>query len=74
MLADAGWLLVLIAFPVLMIVAVIYAYSRRRRLTPVEKARQHEAVEELYEDTPADRAARGEAPVAQPAPRRASKG
>mgnify|MGYP000853017453 FL=1 len=79
MLPDTGWLFVQVAFPILLIVLGIYVALRRRRLTPREKAAQHEAIQELYEDTPGDRAARDAAErdreaTTQAAPRRASRG
>lgn len=73
MLANSGWLFVQVAFPILLIAIVIYVVLRRRRLTPREKIERHEAIQELYEDTPKERAER-ERMEPQPAPRRASNG
>lgn len=56
MLENTGWLLVMTIGPIVIGAALIYAYLNRRRLTRREKAVQHEAVQELYEDTPAQRA------------------
>lgn len=73
MLANSGWLFVQVAFPILLIAIVVYAVLRRRRLTSREQVERHAAIEELYEDTPEQRAAR-ERMEPQPAPRRASNG
>jgi hypothetical protein len=56
MFENSGWLLVVAGGPIIIAAAFLYAYMNRRRLTRQEKAEQHEAVQELYEDTPVDRA------------------
>lgn len=56
MLENTGWLLVQTLGPLILAIAVIYAFMHRRRLTQREKEQQHRAVEELYEDTPEKRA------------------
>ena len=58
MIENTGWLLAVTLGPLILAGALIYAYARKRRLTRREKAEQHEAVQELYEDTPAQRARR----------------
>jgi hypothetical protein len=74
MLSESAWLFVQVAFPILLIVIVAYVALRRRRLTPREKAERHEAIQELYEDTPEQRAARERAEEPQLEPRRRSNG
>lgn len=75
MLSDSAWLFVQVAFPILLIAIAVYVALRRRRLTPREKIERHEAIEELYEDTPQQRAARQRAePQLEPEPRRRSNG
>lgn len=58
MIENTVWLLAVTLGPLILAGALIYAYSKRRRLTRREKAEQHEAVQELYEDTPVQRARR----------------
>ncbi len=58
MIENLGWLFAVALGPVILGAAILYAYTKRRRLTSREKAEQHEAVQELYEDTPSQRARR----------------
>lgn len=58
MFENSGWLLIVAGGPIVIGAALLYAYMNRRRLTRREKAEQHEAVQELYEDTPVQRAHR----------------
>ena len=63
MFENSGWLLVVAGGPIVIGAALLYAYMNRRRLTRREKAEQHEAVQELYEDTPVQRAQKGRDPA-----------
>lgn len=54
--ALSPWQLVTVLGPVIIAIVLVYALVRRRRLTPVERIEQHEAVEEVYKDKdPKDR-------------------
>ena len=48
-MADNLWLILVALGPVLLGGAIAYAMLRRRRLSGVEKVRQQEAVETLYD-------------------------
>jgi hypothetical protein len=74
MLSESAWLFVQVAFPILLVVIVACVALRRRRLTPREKTERHEAIQELYEDTPQQRAARERAEEPQFEPRRRFNG
>jgi hypothetical protein len=43
------WLMVVAGGPILLALAIIYAISRKRRLSRSEKAAQTESVDRLYE-------------------------
>lgn len=58
MFENSTWLLLVAGGPVLIAAAIAYALMTRRRLTPREKARQHEAVQDLYEVPPTERTPR----------------
>lgn len=45
-----GWLFVVAIGPLIIGLALGYAFARRRYLTPQEKRERHEAIERLYEE------------------------
>jgi hypothetical protein len=47
--STALWLLVVVGGPVLLAFAIIFGISRKRNLSPSEKAAQTDAVDRLYE-------------------------
>jgi hypothetical protein len=49
---DFLWLMVVAIGPMLLGGAIAYALMRRRRLSPSERQRQHDAVERAYRDEP----------------------
>jgi hypothetical protein len=42
------WLLLVVGGPVVIAIAIVYAFTRSRRLTPEERAAQERGTEELY--------------------------
>ncbi|MGW9229581.1 hypothetical protein ACWGPT_01785 [Pseudorhizobium sp. NPDC055634] len=48
-MADKLWFLIVAIGPVLLGLVLAFALMRKRRISSVEKARQEEAVEQLYD-------------------------
>ena len=48
----SGWMLATVLGPLVIAAVIIYALTKRRRLTPTERREQVEAVRDVYRDGP----------------------